>query len=150
MRTLSSEVAAHVGKTVTMQGWAETIRTHAKVAFIDLRDRTGLTQIVCTDKMLEIAAALTPESVITVVGTVGERPQSLVNVNIISGTVELQAEQITVETVAKPLPIPLNDRNVSEDIRLKYRYLDLRSRKMAENLRMRHKMNQFLRDYFTK
>jgi aspartyl-tRNA synthetase len=99
--------------------------------------------------LLEKLNAVTEESVLTVKGKVTLRPQSLINPNIISGTIEVQAEDITVETLASPLPFPLNDRDVSEDIRLKYRYLDLRSKKMAENLRMRHKMNQFIRDFLT-
>jgi aspartyl-tRNA synthetase len=149
-RALSNQVKDKVGQTVTIRGWAETVRKHAKVVFIDVRDRTGLVQVVCTEKLLEVANSISPESVVTITGTVTERPQSLVNVNIVSGTVELQADSITVESVAKTLPMPLNDRAVSEETRLKYRYLDLRSKKMAENIRMRHQMNQFLREELTK
>src|SRR5579864_2770716 len=148
-RTLSSQVDDRVGQKVKMQGWAQTIRDHAKVAFIDLRDRQGLTQLVLTGELLTEAKKITPESVITIEGTVAARPQSLVNVNITSGKVEVQVEKLTIEAIAKPLPLPLNDRSVGEDTRLKYRYLDLRSQKMAENVRLRHKMNQFIRDYFT-
>ncbi|MBI4948139.1 aspartate--tRNA ligase [Candidatus Berkelbacteria bacterium] len=149
-RIFSSTVKDLVGQEVLMKGWAETIRVHAKVAFIDLRDRTGITQIVCVgEENIKIAQDLTAESVISVTGTVSERPQSLVNINIISGTVELQAQKIELITKAKTLPLPLNDREVSEETRLKYRYLDLRSKKMAENLRKRHKINQYLRNYFT-
>ncbi len=148
-RVLSNEVNDLTGQTVKMQGWAQTIRDHAKVLFIDLRDRKGLTQLVFTGEMLEKARQLTPESVITVEGNVSARPQSLININIVSGHVEIQVEKLTVETIAKTLPLPLNDREVGEEIRLKYRYLDLRSIKMAENIRLRHQMNQFIRSYFT-
>jgi aspartyl-tRNA synthetase len=148
-RTLSSDVSQKVGERVRLQGWAQTIRVHAKVAFIDLRDRTGITQIVCTEALLEKIQGLTEESVLTVTGSVAERPQSLINVNIVSGTVELQAETIEIESQADTLPMPLNDHAVNEETRLKYRYLDLRSKKMAENIRQRHQLNQAIRRYFT-
>jgi len=148
-RVLSSEVSALVGQNAKMQGWAQTIRTHAKVAFVDLRDRTGLTQLVFTGDILEAAAKITPESVITVEGKVVDRPQSLQNANIVSGKVELTIEKLVIESVASPLPMPLNDRSVGEEVRLRYRYLDLRSQKMAENIRTRHRLNQFIRDYLT-
>lgn len=148
-RVLSNQVKEKIGSVVTIQGWAETVRKHAKVVFIDVRDRTGIVQVVCTDKMLETANSITPESVVTITGSVTERPQTLINVNIVSGTVELQAESIVIESISKTLPMPLNDRSVSEETRLKYRYLDLRSKKMAENIRMRHKMNQYIRDFLT-
>lgn len=149
-RVLSDKVADHIGQQVLMQGWAATVRDHSKVAFIDLRDRGGITQVVLTGDMLKQARAVTPESVISVTGEVTERPQSLVNPNLISGTVELQAKALTIETLADNLPIPLNDRNVSEESRLKYRYLDLRSKKMTENIRLRHQLNQYIRDELTK
>jgi len=149
-RTLAKDVGNFVDSTVLMQGWAQTVRDHAKVAFIDLRDRTGLTQLVFTNNLLEKVRQVSPESVITIEGKVSARPQSLVNVNIVSGAFEIQVEKLTIESLAKTLPMPLNDRDVSEDIRLKYRYLDLRSQKMAENMRLRHQMNQFFRDYLTK
>jgi aspartyl-tRNA synthetase len=149
-RILSCVVADRVGDSVIMRGWAQTIRTHAKVVFIDLRDRTGLTQLVFTGELLEEVKSLTAESVITIKGKVGERPKSLINPNIVSGTVEVQVEELTIETVSKPLPFPLNDENVNEDARLKYRYLDLRSKRMAENIRNRHKINNFIRSYLDK
>lgn len=145
-RILSQNVAGHVDKKVYMRGWAQTIRTHSKVAFIDLRDRSGLTQLVFTGDLLEQVSTVTPESVISVEGTVSTRPHSLINPNMVSGTVEVQVEKLTIETTAKPLPMPLDDRSVGEDVRLKYRYLDLRSKKMAQNIRMRHKINQFIRE----
>lgn len=148
-RTLAKQANDLIGQSVKMQGWCQTIRDHAKVLFIDLRDRTGLTQLVFTGEMLEKARELTPESVITIEGAVSARPTSLVNINIVSGHVEVQVEKLLIESVAKTLPLPLNDREVGEEIRLKYRYLDLRSKKMAENIRLRHQMNQFLRQELT-
>ena len=148
-RILARDVTKQVDRSVRMQGWAESIRRHSKVVFIDLRDRTGITQIVVTGEQLASIDSLTEESVVSVSGKVTLRPQSLVNPNVISGTIEVQAEDVQIETLAAPLPFPLNDRTVGEETRLKYRYLDLRSKKMAENLRMRHKMNQYIRDYLT-
>lgn len=148
-RVLSREVAEHADKNVRMLGWAQTIRLHAKVAFIDLRDRTGLTQLVFTGETLANASEIAPESVIDVKGKVVRRPSSLVNPNIPSGTVEVQVESCQVESIAKPLPLPLNDASVGEDVRLKYRYLDLRSQKLAENIRFRHQANQFISSWLT-
>ncbi|MEX0594597.1 MAG: amino acid--tRNA ligase-related protein [Patescibacteria group bacterium] len=149
-RVLSNKVDQLVGKDVMMQGWAATVRDHSKVLFIDLRDRTGSTQVVFTGDILEQARKVTAESVITIEGTVSERPQTLVNPNLVSGSVELQAKKIVVETAADSLPIPLDDRSVSEEARLRYRYLDLRSKKMAENIRTRAKLNNFQRDYLSR
>ena len=133
-----------------MQGWASTIRDHSKVVFFDLRDRAGITQVVFTDKLLELARKVTPESVVTIVGKVTERPQTLVNQNLVSGTVELKAEQLTVESLAAVLPMPINDDSVTEDVRLKYRYLDLRSKKMHQNIKIRALLNNFQRDYLSR
>lgn len=146
-RVLSNQVNDLVGETIMMQGWAQTVRAHAKVVFIDLRDRTGLTQLVLTGELVEQAKSLTTESVITVTGTVTDRPQSLINANIVSGSVELQVKELVVETVADPLPFPLNEENVSEEVRFKYRYLDIRRAKIAHNLRMRSAANQFIRTF---
>lgn len=148
-RTLSKDLTNKIGENVSMSGWAETVRDHSKVVFIDIRDQSGIAQIVFSGEMLELARSITAESVITITGEVTERPQSLQNINIVSGTVEVQAQSLTIESKAKPLPFPLNSREVSEESRLQYRYLDLRSKKMSDNLRLRHQMNQFLRNYFT-
>ncbi len=148
-RILANKVSEQADSQVMMRGWAQTIRLHSKVAFIDLRDRTGLTQLVFTESLLEQVRTLTPESVVTIEGMVTNRPQSLVNANIVSGTVEVQVTKLAVESIAKTLPMPLNDRSVGEDVRLKYRYLDLRSAKMAENIRLRHQMNTFIRNWLS-
>src|SRR3989344_556334 len=130
-RILSNQVDDLVGKTVMMQGWAQTVRAHAKVVFIDLRDRTGLTQLVVTGDLVEQAKGLSNESVITIRGEVTERPQSLINVNIVSGKVEVQLTELVVETIAEPLPFPLTEEKVSEEVRLKYRYLNIRRKKLT-------------------
>ncbi|MEK7171075.1 MAG: amino acid--tRNA ligase-related protein [Patescibacteria group bacterium] len=148
-RILSNQVTERVGKTVLMQGWAQTVRVHAKVVFIDLRDRAGLTQLVFTGELVDQVRAVTTESVISVTGKVIERPKSLININIVSGSVELQVEKLTIETLADPLPFPLTEENVSEEVRFKYRYLDIRRQNVANNLRMRSNGNQFIRTFLS-
>lgn len=149
-RVLSNKADQYIGKTIMIQGWASTVRDHSKVAFIDLRDRTGIIQVVFAGDILEKSRKVTPESVVTITGKVTERPQSLVNQNVVSGTVEVQAEELIIETLSDTLPMPLNDRTVAEEVRLKYRYLDLRSKKMSENIKLRAKLNNFQRDYLSK
>ncbi|MDP3993311.1 MAG: aspartate--tRNA ligase, partial [bacterium] len=146
-RVLSKGVSQLVGKTVAMQGWAQTVRAHAKVVFVDLRDRTGLTQLVLTGVLVETAKNISTESVVSIKGVVAERPQSLINANIPSGKVEVQVSELSVETVAEPLPFPLSEENVSEEVRFKYRYLDIRRAKISHNLRMRSAANQFIRSF---
>lgn len=149
-RVLSNQVNDLVGKSVMMQGWAQTVRAHAKVVFIDLRDRTGLTQLVLTSELVEKSKSIPNESVITIKGKVTERPQSLQNANIASGKVEVQVSELEVETVADPLPFPLSEEKVSEEVRLKYRYLDIRRKKLSDNLRARSASNEFIRSFLLK
>jgi len=148
-RVLSEEVSGLIGKHVLMAGWAQTIRRHSRVIFIDLRDRSGLTQVVLTGDLLSQAADITEESVIQVEGEITARPESLQNHNIISGDVELQASKVTLISKAASLPFQLDDENVAEDIRLKYRYIDIRRPTLSHNLRMRARINQFAREWFT-
>ena len=143
-RILSSAVSKYVDKEVTISGWAQSIRTHSKVVFFDLRDRDGIIQVVFQNHLLDKVKGITEESVVTIIGTVAQRPQSLVNPNLISGEIEVQASEIEIITLAKPLPFPLNDTSVSEENRLKYRYLDIRSAKTSNNIKMRHKINHLL------
>lgn len=146
-RVLSSQVSDNVGKTIMMQGWAQTVRAHAKVVFIDLRDRIGITQLVLIGELADQAKNITTESVITITGAVTERPKSLINENIISGEVEIQVKELSIDTVAQPLPFPLTEDNVSEDVRLKYRYLDIRRPSVAHALRIRSTANNFIRSF---
>lgn len=147
-RVLSREVERLIGQTVTMRGWAQTIRRHSKVAFIDLRDRTGLTQVVVDQSQMSQIETISVESVLTAIGKIIARPQSLVNPNIVSGKVELQLSQLTVESLAKPLPFDPNLPGVNEETRLKYRYLDLRSKRLTGHLRQRQQVNEYSRQFF--
>jgi len=149
-RILSADISKHVGKLVLLQGWVQTIRRHGKVVFFDLRDRTGLTQLVLTGAVMAQADSITEESVISVEGAVVKRPSSLINPNIASGSVEVQVNKLTVYSTAQPLPFPLNDRSVNENSRLEYRYLDLRSAKQIENLQNRAKIIAYIRNWLTR
>ncbi|MEK7548508.1 MAG: amino acid--tRNA ligase-related protein, partial [Patescibacteria group bacterium] len=147
-RILSREVSRLVGQTVTIRGWVQTIRHHSKVAFLDLRDRTGLTQVVINESEMPLIKELTVESVITATGKVASRPQTLVNPNIISGSVELQLSDLTVDSLAANLPFDPHAEGVGEETRLQYRYLDLRSKRLTGNLKQRQLVNDFSRGFF--
>ncbi|MBD3247334.1 aspartate--tRNA ligase [Candidatus Pacearchaeota archaeon] len=139
------------GKKVRLTGWVDTIREHGNVMFIDLRDRYGKVQMVISKKTGEEfkkAKTLTLESCIGVKGIVKERPKGTVNNDLASGKVEIGVEEIDIYSIAGMLPFkPSDAEEISEDIRLKYRYLDLRSDIMKKNIEMRHKIVSFIRNY---
>ncbi|MDZ7586655.1 MAG: amino acid--tRNA ligase-related protein [Patescibacteria group bacterium] len=143
-RILTTETINQVGKTVFLQGWVHSIRSHGKITFIDLRDRTGLVQVVTQEKI-----DLKPESVISIIGIVVKRPDHLINPKLVSGTVEIQAEKIAVITQSKELPFPLDSDGhaIDESIRLKYRYLDLRRPRMNHIIKTRSQAVNFIRQY---
>jgi len=148
-RVLCNDLAGALNKTVRLQGWIQTIRRHSKLAFVDLRDRSGVAQIVLSGAPLNEPSNLTEESVITVTGKVVLRPESLVNRELASGTVELQAASVVIEALSDTLPLPLNSRQVAENTRLKHRYLDLRRGRTSANIKSRHRFNQFIRNRLT-
>jgi aspartyl-tRNA synthetase len=143
--------AAHIGQTVTLAGWVHRQRDHGGVTFIDLRDRFGLVQIVGNPdinpgaKVLQDARA---EWVLQVNGTVRRRPEGAENPNLPTGEIEIDVHTCEVLNPAKPLPFMVNkDEDVDENVRLKYRYLDLRRERMQRNLLLRHKVIKFMRDF---
>ncbi len=153
-RVLSRDIKDHEGKEAALTGWVDVRRDHGKLIFIDLRDRTGVTQVVFTPGNKELhalAEKLRPEWVVTVRGTVGKRPAGMENPKIESGYHELQATGLEIITEAKTPPIDVtgDGREIGEEIRMKYRYLDLRRPRMQKNLRMRAKVNKFIRDFLT-
>ena len=139
-----------VGQKMTATGWVANIRNHGKLAFIELRDREGLLQVfVAGDSpaFTEIEH-LHKEDVIAVTGEVVEREARFVNKAIKSGQVELRAEVIQILASSKPLPFELDQHaHTGEELRQKYRYLDLRRSKMTENLKLRHQVTSTIRDY---
>ncbi len=155
-RTLIKDTINKVGETVLIKGWVHIRRDHGKLIFLDIRDRSGLVQVVVNPKVSEeahrIASELRSEFVIELEGKVKERDAKQVNVDLETGKIELEATKLTILSRAKGLPFEVNDdtKKVNEEIRMKYRYLDLRSQRMAKNLRLRAKVATMVRDYLNK
>lgn len=138
-----------VGQEVTVAGWVHRRRDHGGVIFVDLRDREGLLQIVFDpDNQAQFSEAekLRNEFVVKVRGLVRERPAGTANANLGSGKVELLARELVTLNRSEPLPFQL-DEHVSEEIRLKYRYIDLRREEMSKRLRLRHQITRAMRHY---
>jgi aspartyl-tRNA synthetase len=142
---------ADIGKQATLTGWVHARRDHGGVIFIDLRDREGITQIVFNPEknatVAEQARALRSEFVISVTGEVVPRLAGTENKNLGTGEVELAVSELVILNASETPPFPLDDDAVNEDLRLEYRYLDLRRPKMAKNLRVRHDAAKEIRDY---
>ncbi len=143
---------ANVGETVTLMGWVLRRRDHGGVIFIDLRDRWGLTQVVFSpEHNAEVHAKahnLRSEWVLAVRGTVSARPEGMTNPNLATGAIEVLVDELRILNVSQTPPFPLDEiTEVSETLRLKYRYLDLRRPGMADNLILRHKASQAIRNY---
>ena len=139
----------HVGEEIKLAGWVDTIRDLGGVLFIDLRDQYGVTQVVVSgdEEKVDFASKIPTESTISVSGKVRLRDEETVNLKLETGTVELFADKIEIlGKRSKDLPFEIeNDRSVREDLRLEYRFLDLRARKNLENLKLRAELIQFLR-----
>ena len=137
-----------IGKNVKAAGWVENIRDHGGVVFLDVRDHYGVVQVVVHDeKLLE---NISKECTVTVSGNVTKRDEDTINPKIATGTVEIHADNITVLGKAQVLPFEVQtSREVREDVRLKYRFLDLRNKKVHENIVMRAKLISFLRQKMT-
>jgi len=138
-----------VGQEVTVAGWVHRRRDHGGVVFVDVRDREGLLQVVFdpdNQAQFNEAEKLRNEFVVQVRGLVRERPAGTANANLTSGKVELLARELVTLNRAEPLPFQL-DEHVSEEVRLKYRYIDLRREDMSKRLRLRHKITRAMRHY---
>ncbi|MEH7119020.1 aspartate--tRNA ligase [Neobacillus vireti] len=141
-----------VGEKVTLKGWVQKRRDLGGLIFIDLRDRSGIVQVVfnpdTSKEALQIAETIRNEYVLNVVGTVVSREEGTINENISTGTIEIQAVEVTIINEAKTPPFQISDRSdASEDVRLKYRYLDFRRPVMFETLKMRHQVTRHIRNY---
>jgi len=186
-RNLVRECFSLVGKQVKVAGWVAARRDHGKIIFIDLRDRSGMLQVVFTPlqpdvsglqvgeesgiqkinekpqplgrvvtgltpaikETYEIASGLRDEWVVLIEGTIAERPKGMQNPESPNGTIELQAESLTVLNPANtpPFPVTGDGKDIEEELRLKYRYLDLRRPRLQENLRMRNEVTLFMRNW---
>ncbi len=144
-RTLSLETRDKIGQDVKLYGWINTRRDHGKIMFLDLRDRTGLVQVVATKKLSDAR----PEDVVEIAGTVKKRPESMINPKLATGIIEVEAKEIKVLNKAKEMPFPLDTEgyDIGEEVRLKYRYLDLRRPRLNRNIRIRSQYVQAAREY---
>ncbi len=145
--------AQHIGQTITLTGWVDVRRDLGGVIFIDLRDRYGKTQVVFGSQYnidaYQLAKDLRSEFVISVSGKVERRPAGTENANITTGEIDVVGYELTLLNKADTPPFPIEEKvEANEDIRLKYRYLDLRREPMQRNLMLRHKMYQITRRYF--
>ncbi len=133
----------NVGQEVTLTGWANSYRDHGGIIFIDLRDKSGLIQLTCDPEdsasAHKIADEVRDEFVLIAKGTVRHRGEGLVNPRLKTGAIEVIVKELVIENRSAPIPFTLNDDNVSEEVRLKYRYLELRKPSMYETFRLRSK-----------
>lgn len=138
----------NVGSEVELFGWVDSKRDHKKIIFIDLRDRTGVIQVVGDEKFKN----LSQEDVVYVKGIVKKRPEKLINPKIKTGEIEIETKELQVISKSQTLPIPIygDGYDIDEEIRLKYRYLDLRRPRMTRNLILKSKTTSFIRNYLIK
>jgi aspartyl-tRNA synthetase len=147
--------AANQGQTTLLMGWIDRRRDHGQLIFGDLRDREGITQVVFNaenyPRVHQTAKAIRSEFVVAVEGTVRVRGEGLSNPNLKTGAIEVAAEKLWILNDAKTTPFPIEDNiATSEDLRLKYRYLDLRRSAMQETFRLRHRITMAIRSYMDK
>ena len=147
--------SSDIGASATLTGWVDTIRDQGGIIFVDLRDRKGITQIKLEPhdnaNLADQLKHLKPESVISITGKVTERPEGTENNDLPTGKVEVVADELFIHNISETPPFPLDDEGgdkVNDDLRLTYRYLDLRRPRMRRNLQMRHTVTKAIRDYF--
>ncbi len=156
MRTLSIETTNKVGAEVILKGWVNARRNMGKVVFLDLRDRSGVVQVVgvpseLNEKSVEEMKKIRPEWVVEISGIVNERGSKQKNPQMSTGNVEVLAKEIKVlsESFTPPFEIDKDTKIIGEELRLKHRYLDLRSERMNKNIKSRHVINKTIRDYLS-
>ncbi|MGZ5020905.1 MAG: OB-fold nucleic acid binding domain-containing protein, partial [Chthoniobacterales bacterium] len=144
--------ASDIGRSVKLAGWVHVRRDHGGVVFIDLRDREGLTQVVFrpeeSAEATKLAHTLRHEDVIQVEGKVAPRLPGTENPKLATGEIEVLPDELKILNRADVLPFPIDSEPAHEDLRLSYRYYDLRRPQMSRNLRMRHRVTKAVRDYF--
>ncbi len=151
-RILIKDLNEKVGETVLLNGWVDVRRDHGKLIFIDLRDMSGKLQVVIIPKALEngeAIKAIRSEWVLEIEGEVKKRPESMVNAEDPQGAIEVEAKKINIlnEANTPPFDISADGYEVGDDVRLKYRYVDLRRARLNKNIVNRHKVIKFIRDY---
>lgn len=155
IRTISTDTTKKVGEEVRLNGWVHVRRDMGKIAFVDLRDRWGIVQVVLVpgeldDESKEVMKNIRPEYVLEITGVVNERGGKQKNENLPTGTVEVLAKNIRIlsESETPPFEIENEDRQAGEELRLKYRYLDLRHERMLGNMKLRHEVAKATREFF--
>lgn len=151
-RTLTKQTPEYIGQTITVSGWVNSRRDHGGLIFIDLRDHTGVVQLVINPEQADafaLAESARDEYVISATGEVKERDESLKNPNLETGSVEIVVSELKLLNKSEPLPIAVQDegQQSNEELRLKYRYLDLRRPKMQQRLRQRADMYRRMHEY---
>lgn len=153
-RTLIADTSSQISKQVEVFGWVHARRDHGKLIFIDLRDRSGLLQVVFlpNSPAYEQAKRLRGEWVISITGIVNKRPEKMINPEILTGKFELEAQEIRILNEAKTIPFEIDKdtSKIDEELRLKYRYLDLRSERMNKNITLRNEVVKFFREFLWK
>ncbi len=154
MRILNKEILNKENEEVELMGWVATRRDHGKIIFIDLRDRSGITQLVFTPtnkEVYKLADSLRSEWVIKIKGEVKKRPKGMENKDLETGNYEIAVNflEILAEAKTPPFALDTDGYEVNEEIRMKYRYLDLRRERLRENLKNRHQVIKFIRDFLT-
>lgn len=154
-RTLIKDTIKYLGEKVKICGWVNSIRSHGKIIFVDLRDRSGILQSVFTpenENVYKLAQKLKPEWVIGVEGIIQKRPAGMINPKLATGNIESHCQKLEVFSKAKTLPFSIDTSGyeIGEEKRLKYRYLDLRRERMKRNLKIRQKVIQFMREFLIK
>jgi aspartyl-tRNA synthetase len=149
MRTLVGDIIKKEGEEVELFGWVHARRDHGKLVFIDLRDRSGFVQVVFGPQVAN-ASELRLEYVVKITGEVKKRPPNMVNDKIPTGAYEIGASGLEILSVSESLPLPVDGDgyDIDEEVRMKYRYLDLRRERMKNNLLLRNKVTQIVRGYF--
>lgn len=151
-RDLAVETKEKIGEEIFLYGWVNTRRDHGKIIFLDLRDRSGIVQVVASPKSpkaYEVASSISDEYVVKVEGVVNKRPKENINPDLETGEVEVGAKEIVIINKCEPVPLEItaDGRDIDEVVRLKYRYLDLRRPRLQKNIRLRSKMVEEARRY---
>lgn len=154
-RTYIKNLSSKAGTEITIAGWINVRRDQGKMVFMDIRDMSGIVQCVVLPnhiEAIEVAKEVRPEWVIKVTGIVNKRPEKNIKQDILNGDIELEVTKIEILNKAETLPFEINTdtKQVGEDVRMKYKYLDLRSERMQNNIRMRDKIITFFREYMHK
>jgi aspartyl-tRNA synthetase len=149
MRTLIADITKKAGEIVTIEGWVDNRRDHGKLIFIDVRDRSGIAQVVCTPEKScrDTAQEVRGEWVVSITGVVNKRPDKMVNPTLTTGTVEIEATEVHVlnQSHTTPFSVTTDGKELDESIRLQYRYLDLRRARLQKNIRTKAHMMQYIR-----